>query len=525
MKSVRMIYILGGLLLVASTLAFDDDVLGKKRGGGGNDSVQSGRSNGSRSNDVNRRDDKDKKDNPPIRSNDGGSKRSGGDDKKDDKKNDNGGGRDLNRNERNNNDRSNDTNRSNGGGQGSGGRDLNRNERNNNDRSNDTNRSNGGGQGSGGRDLNRNERNNNDRNNDTNRSNGGSQGSGGRDLNRNERDRTDDVNRSNDRIGGDIRTRRTDIDTRTRTTNGSSNSGNRSIINDNGRVSSGRINDDLLQKRPIVGRSGKANYGTSSNLNNDARDSRAHSAPPPLSNSAPIEFNKLSLGRQVLREDNTRIIKDCRRGYYSYDRRWTDDWFFYPHYTFEPIWGRSVISPFYGYWHVPGYITLSRTPYVRIDFSLFPVDDYYYPWRSANDYRWERYRDDYYYSSNRYDSQLDYALDDLVTAFEENDDYLVERLVGKSGRVNIYMDEHYSYSLSADDFADMLTDLVWTTRTRSYKIERVQKWRDNVRVLAKHEYTDTWGRRVTMYHTIRLQKNWSSYKIVDFGTSAYRPRF
>ncbi|HVL37892.1 MAG TPA: hypothetical protein VM328_00750 [Fimbriimonadaceae bacterium] len=255
-------------------------------------------------------------------------------------------------------------------------------------------------------------------------------------------------------------------------------------------------------------RSGQVNYGS---INNDQRGRER----PVTIDRAPIDVRNGSLQYQVLREERISINRPYRSGYVHYDHRWRDDYFCYPYYQFVPVYNNCVVSPWYYYPHLPGYIVIGRIQ--PIQFAIWSWQGTPYQWRRTTTHYYGGY-DNLYWNRN----DLDYALDDLVQAFERQDVRTLGRLVPRQGRVNIALEGNYGYSLHVDDFYDMLADVALSSRTNRYWIEDVRTWRDSANVLARHEYVDPWGRRTSLYHMFRLEAERGGYVIRDFGTSTYR---
>lgn len=254
------------------------------------------------------------------------------------------------------------------------------------------------------------------------------------------------------------------------------------------------------------GRLGNTNYGSTNNRN-DRFDIR----------EAPINLlNKGSIASQVLRTEQVRVNTNIRQGYHSYHNNWRDDYFYYPHYSFTPYGNNCSFSPWYYYPHLPGYVSVTR---------IFYVGNLSWTFTSGTNYSWNRNRNTsgWGYDNDRYDrydrNVLDDSLWDLVNAFERGDRRALGRLIPRRGRINIYMDDRYAYSLEADDFYDMMLDNIETTRTVRYEIDRVQTYRDEAQVTARHEYVDPWGRRASVYHNFRLEEDRYGYTITDFRTS------
>lgn len=259
-----------------------------------------------------------------------------------------------------------------------------------------------------------------------------------------------------------------------------------------------------LGKGSDHGRLGGTNYGGSNN-----RGDRFDIGQAPTT-----ILQKGSIMSQVLRSEQVRVNTRFREGYTSYYRDWRDDYFYYPHYTFNPWNTNCSFSPWYYYPHLPGYVSLTR---------IFYVNTSTWDWNHGNVYNWNRNNRgsgwDWGWGNDRNSNYVDEALGDLVNAFERRDRRALGRLIPRRGRINIYMDDTYAYSLEADDFYDLMLDNIETTRTTRYEIERVRTWRDEVQVTARHEYMDPWGRRSSVYHNYRLEEDRYGFIITDFRTS------
>ena len=262
--------------------------------------------------------------------------------------------------------------------------------------------------------------------------------------------------------------------------------------------------------RPELGsRSGRSQYGTMNNAGTRGRID-AYRA-----DRAPIVIDNGVLSRRVDRTENISVVvngRGYRVGYYHYNPRWCDDWFSYPFYVFNP-WGYQrtcYVSPWYYYVSIPAYIDSSRIVIVN-SFPSRGWIGYDYSWNYDNRY-------------DRGDRDLDYALQDLEDAFERRERRSVNRLVPRDGRVNIYTDGRYSYSLGADDFYDLFTDGLYNNDTRRYEIVRVRMSNrgDSARVTARHETMDPWGNPQVVFHDFFLQREGRDFVIREFGTSIDR---
>lgn len=274
--------------------------------------------------------------------------------------------------------------------------------------------------------------------------------------------------------------------------------------------------DPFNKRKP--GSSGTVVYGTANNLRSDP----AWAYRPFERERPPVDVFNPSLTTMVRREDNVVRSTRYRTGYYHYSASWRDDDFYFGYYYFRPAYDRCVVSPFYYYPFLPPYVSRSRVLVLRVgNVSIYADDGPNYYWDRAVDYRWSR---DYWWDFNSRRSDLDLALDDLVSAWENANRRALDRLIPSRGTVGIYVDERYNYSLDVDDFYDMLLDNILSARTRKFDILSVKTYRNEARVVAVHEYIDPWNRRDRVYHVYRLVRDGYRYVITDFGTSDRRPR-
>jgi hypothetical protein len=279
-------------------------------------------------------------------------------------------------------------------------------------------------------------------------------------------------------------------------------------------------NPDVFAKRRTESRSGSVSYGSDSNRSRiEARIER------PTIVRAPVRVEPdRRLAESVYRQERSLVVQGHRQGYYHHNRRWRDDYFYYPHYRFTPWVGeRCYPSPWYYYSYLPPYLSSSRVIYV----STFPVVSWnsWSVWRPG--WNWDRSWA-YTYDSGRYAGRPDYndvdaAVEDIIRAFRSNSLRSLDRLVPSRGNVNIYLDNRYAYSLSPNDFYDLMLDGIENSRTRAYRIVDV-RWSGSrfVRVSAEHEYLDAWGSLNRTYHTYLLEQERGDYVIREFGSSQYR---
>jgi len=206
-----------------------------------------------------------------------------------------------------------------------------------------------------------------------------------------------------------------------------------------------------------------------------------------------------------------------RVGYVHYDPFWCDYHFGYNFYYFYPSFG-CYFSPYYWYWCVPPYIWHSRIIIVSPRIIVIinePVKWVYCGYGAYYDYYGYTY-------SRHYDgySALDRALSDLVDAFKYSDVRALERLAPPGGRVDIFMEGKYAYTVSTDDYFDMTADLIQSVYTENFQIVRVRKARSGeYRVIARHDYLDPWNERQTTWLNFTLDFQSGRYVIVEAGSN------
>lgn len=302
--------------------------------------------------------------------------------------------------------------------------------------------------------------------------------------------------------------------------------------------SSQRSNSEPRGRQNEVSRSGRVDYRTNNNVRVDSTQRRNDNNYQRSDNNRPVhnEYHPVdqrqdehrndvhrNLPDQVNRGDRNVIIRDNRHwdhdgdrhGYRQYRRDWRDDNFYYPWYRFEP--GRQAYcSPWYLYNNLPPYISETR-----IIFGHSP--EVIFDWRTYN-YRPHAYQ--YHYDDDRYSERrsLDHVLDDLSYAFERQDRGTLDRYLPRNGEVAISQDGLYRYDLRANDFADMIDDMVVATRTERYQVLQVQLNDDcRAQVEIRHDYRDSWGDRKCVYHRLMLERERDGdWVIRRFGTSQYR---
>lgn len=253
-------------------------------------------------------------------------------------------------------------------------------------------------------------------------------------------------------------------------------------------------------------RSGNVSYNSVSNMRRDDSRNRQQIY------NAPSWANG-KIGREVRNSDNIRRNDNnrYRSGYYHYDTRWVDNNFCYPYYRFSYT-PDCYPSPFYYYGHLPAYVTYTRIQIGGITFDFRSGSSY--RWRQVRYDDWGRY--DWGYNSNQNDADL--AVSDIREAFRRGSARFISNMIPRNGRITAELEDNGRYTLSADDFYDMMQDLVEGTRTHDYAIEDVRVNRNQLTIVARHDFEDAWGGNDRVYHTYGLEKTRYGYEIVFFRT-------
>ena len=262
-----------------------------------------------------------------------------------------------------------------------------------------------------------------------------------------------------------------------------------------------RTDDNAFGKRVGTSRSGRVGYQGVNNINTIQRGNPITIADvPSVATSRRISHEGVRENR-VVKGDNR-----YRNGYHHYDRNFRDNDFWYPHYGFQWYDGCNYVpSPFYYYPHLPAYLSTIR---VTIGPLSWTHCESRYNWVAPN-------YDRYGYQSDR-NGDFDYSVSDIERAFESRSLRYLAHLIPTRGRIEIDMDRDNQYSIDAEDFYDLMRDLVEGTRTTSYRIRDVYRDGDRASVEAIHEYTDTWGRTESVRHTFGLREGRRGYEINYF---------
>lgn len=242
-------------------------------------------------------------------------------------------------------------------------------------------------------------------------------------------------------------------------------------------------------------------------------------------NSAPyIDPRTGNLATLIQRQNQTRIVGQWRTGYYYYPYNgFSDDYFFFPGYEFNPYEGPCMPSPWYYYSCMPPYISYNQvivgySPF----FGNFYGQDYSYvgdAFGSSSDF--SRYAQ--INSNNTNIPSLNAALSDLESAFLKRDNNALERIIPARGTIPIFIDDKYDYSVSANDLYGMMRDNTQSVETTDYTIDNVSVKNHQARVLAEQYFVDAWGKNQVVYQEFMFKIVGNEALITQFGTSLHRP--
>ncbi len=202
---------------------------------------------------------------------------------------------------------------------------------------------------------------------------------------------------------------------------------------------------------------------------------------------------------------------------------------YFPYYA--PVYQPTYVyySPYAYYYEVcPPYVNRVVTYYrppsvVYINLPIYVGNEY-------RGYRDDRRYDDYYLDqpSWRYDDRwrewgVDSAIRNIEEAFRYSDINLLAEVMDPSVRIGIFRSGKYEYSLSSNDYLDLTRDMMRTTDTLDFRVDRVQRRSDGVVVLsARHIYRGPGGQRRTVYLSFALERLYGRWIVTQIGTAPDR---
>ena len=297
-------------------------------------------------------------------------------------------------------------------------------------------------------------------------------------------------------------------------------SGSSGTVRDNNRDTLGqRVNPNIGPGQGLgrgsnqPSRSGSVNYRGTNNIDGRVNPKVAIIAPPTYGVIKSTSMESRARREDGPRHSNSLWVDGWRNGYSHYNNNWNDNHFWYPNYCFTP-WGNVniVISPWYSYTFLPGYLNCEH----------IYVTNYRGYWGWNTGFTYTSVNDNYGYNRSSQNRELDYTIEDLQDGFENRDFRALDRLVPDRGQIAIYRDGRYDYSIDTRDFSDLLNDLSSNANTNRYRILETRINRNSARISGLHEYTDQWGNRQRVYHSIYLENEHGDYVIREFGTSNSR---
>lgn len=186
------------------------------------------------------------------------------------------------------------------------------------------------------------------------------------------------------------------------------------------------------------------------------------------------------------------------------DDQWREDYhprrdrnLFFGAYLTTPFVEESVVSPWYYYPTVPGYLPENC---VRIGNGISIA------WNSGSVYEYGNY-------------ELDNALSALRASYLNEDSNAAMDLVSPNQAVAVFNEGQYMYTLSGTDFAQMFEDTVLNTQSSGFQITSVRTIGLAVNVDAVNTFEDGDGNVETVYQAYRLQNAGGRYVITAFMTS------
>lgn len=158
-----------------------------------------------------------------------------------------------------------------------------------------------------------------------------------------------------------------------------------------------------------------------------------------------------------------------------------------------------VVSPWYYYPTLPGYIAAT---------SVIENPNVVCDWTAGSSY-------DYADGQN---SMLNLAVEDITAMFQNQSLAALDAMIPPSGRVNVFNNDQYMYTLNDSDFRAMMQDNLQNTQTMNFTITGVNVYGGTATVDATHTFSDPEGGTSTVYQQYKLQLQNGHYVIVDFST-------
>jgi hypothetical protein len=195
-----------------------------------------------------------------------------------------------------------------------------------------------------------------------------------------------------------------------------------------------------------------------------------------------------------------------RGGYYVYTSYGYHKPLRYGYWVFHVYDSQSCRRSVYFYYGYFPYIQVTRVyvlPYVVVSYVSTPVKIC-----------------DEYYLARREDALLRNALADIRDAWLYGKSYLIATHVRAGSRIAVFLDNHYEYSIDADDYADMTADAISEITTFGFTWQTLKKRVDgSYTAFARHVYRDKNGETKTIYVSYTLRLIDDDFYIIEVGAS------
>ncbi|MEN6371435.1 MAG: hypothetical protein ABFD64_05415 [Armatimonadota bacterium] len=203
-------------------------------------------------------------------------------------------------------------------------------------------------------------------------------------------------------------------------------------------------------------------------------------------------------------------------GRYYYDHGWPYHYDYpltYGYWAFDYDYGNSLPSVYYYYGYFP-YVSCGRVIIVKrphVTYVEVPIVIH------------EKSSDTGYYLEKSAGYSIDDVLYDVERAWKTDEPSLLLRYVRSNTDIDVLLDSKYSYSLSAEDYRDMTSDAVNTTKTVDFDFESVKSRGDN-RVVAYgiHKFYALDGSLKTVYISYEFERHDGNWDLTEVGSSPRR---
>jgi hypothetical protein len=249
------------------------------------------------------------------------------------------------------------------------------------------------------------------------------------------------------------------------------------------------------------------------------------SDPAPVRNRALDIFTRSAEGRRyangVYLRNGVQISSPVIRRYFP------QPYCSYPYYYPTYVPAVAFYSPYSSYYGVcPPYITQRHTyqappVVVYIDVPVYRDDQ----WRGYEDDLDEYYLDRRYARNDTWyvDGELRRAVEGIETAFRDQSIGELVDVTDPSVHIAVFRQGKYEYSLSASDYLDMTRDMMRSTDTVEFRLDRVRRRTDGVYVASGvHTYRDPDRRNRTVYVCFALERILGHWVITQVGTAPDR---